>query len=40
MIANNKTIGGRRKYLYPLIPFNAKDFFKLVVRQRKEDISE
>ena len=40
MVATNKTLGGRRKYLYPLIPFNAGDFLRLIVRRRKEDFDE
>ena len=37
LVATNKTFGKKRRYLYPLIPFNAKDFFRLIVRQRKQD---
>lgn len=40
MVATNKTLGGRRKYLYPLIPFNPKDFFRLVVRRKKHDFEK
>ena len=40
MIVTNKTLGGGRRYLYPLIPFNARDFLRLIVRQRKQDFDE
>jgi len=36
-VATNKTLGGRRRYLYPLIPFNAKDMLRLLVRRKKKD---
>lgn len=34
LIATNKTVNGKRNYLYPLIPFNAKALKRLVVRER------
>lgn len=34
LIASNKTVNGRRNYLYPLIPFNGKALKRLVVRER------
>ncbi len=37
LIATNNTVLGR-KYLYPLIPFNRKALFRLLVRERKKDI--
>ena len=33
-IASNKTVAGSRSYLYPLIPFNGKAFFRMFVRPR------
>ena len=39
-VATNKTALGRRHYLYPLIPFNGRDFLKLIIRQRKCDVDE
>ena len=39
-VATNKTLGGRRRYLYPLIPFNAKDMLRLLVRRKKKDFEE
>ena len=37
MIASNTTLLGRRRYLYPLIPFNAKKLLRLIIRQRKSE---
>ncbi len=34
LIIRNKTINGRRNYLYPLIPFNGKALKRLIVRER------
>ncbi len=34
LVATNKTANGKRNYLYPLIPFNAKALKRLVVRER------
>ena len=34
LAATQKTINGKRNYLYPLIPFNAKAMKRLVVRER------
>ena len=34
LAASNKTVNGRRNYLYPLIPFNGKALKRLVVRER------
>jgi stage V sporulation protein AF len=36
----NKTVSGKRHYLYPLIPFNARAFSRLLVRHRKSDFEE
>lgn len=37
LIACNKTVNGKRNYLYPLIPFSGRALFKMFVRVRKED---
>ena len=37
MIATNKTANYKRRYLYPLIPFNAKELYSLFVRIRKRE---
>lgn len=37
LVATNNTLLGRKGYLYPLIPFNLKDFLRLIVRQKKSD---
>ncbi len=34
LVATNKTVNGKRNYLYPLIPFNARALKRLVVRER------
>lgn len=34
LAASNKTVNGKRHYLYPLIPFNGKALKRLVVRER------
>ncbi len=34
LAASNRTVNGKRNYLYPLIPFNAKALKRLVVRER------
>ena len=39
-VATNKTLSGRHHYLYPLIPFNAKDLFHLLIRHKKNDIEQ
>ena len=39
-VATNQTVIGRRGYLYPLIPFNAKDLGRLIVRRSKNDFEE
>ena len=36
LLLSNKTVLGYR-YLYPLIPFNAKGFFRIFIRRRKMD---
>lgn len=35
LIASNKTVNGKRSYLYPLIPFDPKGFLALFFRVRK-----
>ena len=40
MVATNRTLGGKRKYLYPLIPFSPKGFFRLIVRRHKSDVGQ
>ena len=34
-VATNKTISGKHRYLYPLLPFNGKALLRLLVRQTK-----
>lgn len=36
LLITNKTVNGRRSYLYPLIPFNGKALLSLFVRLRKD----
>ena len=38
LLATNKTVNGKRSYLYPLIPFNGKAFLSLFVRFRKDRV--
>lgn len=37
LAATNKTIDGRRRYLYPLIPWNGNAFARLIFRVKKKD---
>jgi len=37
LTATNKTVNGKRGYLYPLIPFNGKALARLVFRMKKPD---
>lgn len=37
LIATNKTVNGKRSYLYPLIPFDFKALKSLLIRVRKSD---
>ena len=39
-VATNKTLSGKRRYLYPLIPFDKHAFSKLIIRQRKKDFDD
>ena len=34
LVATNKTVGGKRRYLYPLIPWNGAAMKRLLVRER------
>lgn len=38
LVATNKTVNGRRSYLYPLIPFNGRALARLVFRMKKKDV--
>ena len=38
LIATNKSVGGGRGYLYPLIPFNGKAMYSLIFRRKKPDV--
>lgn len=40
LIATNSTANGKRNYLYPLIPFNAKALLSLIVRVGKRDVEK
>ena len=40
LLVSNKTVNGRRSYLYPLIPFNGKALLSLFVRVRKDRFSD
>ena len=39
-VATNKTVTGKHKYLYPLIPFNGKRLLRLLIRHKKSDFEE
>lgn len=38
LVATNKTVNGKRNYLYPLIPFHGKALKTLLVRVKKKDV--
>ena len=40
LVATNETLASKHRYLYPLVPFNAKKLGKLIVRQRKKDFGD
>lgn len=40
LVATNKTVNGKRNYLYPLIPFNPTALKRLVVRERLRTTDE
>ena len=37
-VSTNRTISKNHHYLYPLIPLNLRDLFRIVIRQKKKDI--
>ena len=37
LLATNKTVNGKRSYLYPLIPFDARALASLLFRVKKKD---
>lgn len=39
-VATNRTLSEKQHYLYPLIPFNLKDFYYLFVRHKKRDFDD
>ena len=40
LLATNKTVDGKRSYLYPLIPFNSRALLSLFLRIKKPDVKE
>ncbi len=40
LLVSNKTVNGRRSYLYPLIPFNGRALLSLFVRMKKDNTSK
>ena len=40
LLITNETVNGEHSYLYPLFPFNAKAFFRLYFRLKKNDFEE
>ena len=40
LLATNKTANGKRYYLYPLIPFNARALASLIFRVKKKDFEK
>ncbi len=40
LVSTNRTVTGRRTYLYPLIPFNARAMSRLLFRTRKRDFAD
>ena len=38
LIVSNKTVNGKRSYLYPVIPFSWKAFKALIFRVKKQDV--
>ena len=36
LLTTNKTIGGKRRYLYPILPFDAKALSRLLFRVSKK----
>ncbi|MBQ8372385.1 MAG: spore germination protein [Clostridia bacterium] len=39
LVATNTTVTGKRRYLYPLVPFNGKALASLLVRKKKSDVT-
>ena len=37
LVATNTTVGGKKRYLYPLIPFDPTAFLRLIIRFKKSD---
>ena len=37
-VCTNRTLSAKHHYLYPLIPFNARDLGRLIIRQKKADV--
>lgn len=37
-VSTNRTLSAKHHYLYPLIPFNARDLGRLIIRQKKRDV--
>ena len=37
-VSTNRTISKKHHYLYPLIPLNLRDLFRIIIRQKKKDI--
>ena len=40
LLATNKTLSGRHRYLYPLIPFDPKELARLLIRRKKSDFED
>ena len=40
LISTNRSVGGGKGYLYPLIPFNGKALYSLTFRKKKPDIKK
>ena len=40
LLATNKTVNGKRRYLYPIIPFEARALKSLLFRVKKKDFDE
>ena len=40
LLLSNKTVNGKRSYLYPLLPFNGKALLSLFVRLRKDRLRD
>ena len=37
LVSTNRTISKKQHYLYPLVPFNPKDLYRLIIRHKKND---